>query len=60
MQLIQGVDLEKNVQHERCELKFIQGFTEDCSPRDSLQIALRNEAKEVGVGKLVYMWFFGC
>lgn len=55
MQLIQGVDLEKNVQHERCELKFIQGFTEDCRPRDSLQIALRNYAKEVGVGKLVYM-----
>ena len=30
------VDWKENAQHESCELNFIQGLTEDCSPGDSL------------------------
>lgn len=34
--VIKTFNLKKNVQHESCELSFIQGLTEDYSPEDHL------------------------
>ena len=41
----------------KLQVKFYLGQNEDCSPGDTLQIALRNCSKEAGGGS-AYMWFW--